>query len=93
MFFKVVSELSKDDKSKFLTFITGCPRLPIGGFRALQPQLTIVRKDVPTYAADYTLLSVMTCTNYIKLPEYSCEEILIDKIKTAINNSSGFYLT
>eukprot|EP01091_Cochliopodium_minus_P006638 TRINITY_DN1664_c0_g5_i1.p1 TRINITY_DN1664_c0_g5~~TRINITY_DN1664_c0_g5_i1.p1 ORF type:complete len:1844 (+),score=682.30 TRINITY_DN1664_c0_g5_i1:44-5533(+) len=92
-FYKVVSELSNEDKSKFLTFVTGCPRLPIGGFRSLHPQLTIVKKDVPSYAADYTLLSVMTCTNYIKLPEYTSEEIMIDKIKTAISMSSGFYLT
>jgi E3 ubiquitin-protein ligase TRIP12 len=25
-------------------FITGCPRLPVGGFKALEPRLTVVLK-------------------------------------------------
>ena len=43
------------------------PRLPIGGFAALTPLLTIVRKD----GGDGSLPSVMTCVNYLKLPDYS----------------------
>lgn len=35
------------------------PRLPIGGFSALTPSLTIVRKD----GGDGSLPSVMTCVN------------------------------
>lgn len=35
------------------------PRLPIGGFAALSPALTIVRKD----GGDGSLPSVMTCVN------------------------------
>jgi len=32
------------ERSKFLRFITGSPRLPIGGFAGLEPNLTIVQK-------------------------------------------------
>lgn len=42
--------------------ITGAPKLPIGGFRGLNPPFTVVRKphEAPYKADDY-LPSVMTC--------------------------------
>ena len=42
--------------------ITGAPKLPIGGFRGLNPPFTVVRKphEAPFRADDY-LPSVMTC--------------------------------
>lgn len=86
-FISVMSELTLAERREFLSFITGScvashylreawilmlvsrrPRLPIGGFAALTPSLTIVRKD----GGDGSLPSVMTCVNYIKLPDYSC---------------------
>jgi E3 ubiquitin-protein ligase TRIP12 len=39
----VISEMSKDDKRLFLRFISGSPRLPIGGFAGLSPRLTVVK--------------------------------------------------
>ena len=32
---KIMSELSNSDRKKFLLFVTGAPRLPIGGFKNL----------------------------------------------------------
>ena len=46
----VMSEMSKDDKRLFLRFISGSPRLPLGGFAGLSPRLTIV-KAVATLGA------------------------------------------
>lgn len=42
--------------------VTGAPKLPIGGFRGLNPPFTVVRKphEAPYKADDY-LPSVMTC--------------------------------
>ena len=45
-----MSEMSKDDKRLFLRFISGSPRLPLGGFAGLSPRLTIV-KAVATLGA------------------------------------------
>ena len=36
--------MSSDDKRRFLTWITGCPRQPVGGLVALCPKMTILRK-------------------------------------------------
>lgn len=43
------------------------PRLPIGGFAALSPPLTIVRKG----GGDKELLSCMTCVNYVSQARFA----------------------
>ena len=62
-FIKFMSELTKEDRRKFLKFITGSPRLPNGGFANLDPQLTVVYKKPinPADTPDMILPSVMTC--------------------------------
>jgi E3 ubiquitin-protein ligase TRIP12 len=71
-------ELTGEEKRKFLSFTTGSPRLPNGGFKALSPPLTVVKKDptIPGSNKDEYLPSVMTCQNYLKLPDYSTYEVL-----------------
>jgi E3 ubiquitin-protein ligase TRIP12 len=86
---KVMSEFSMEHRRMFLQFVTGCPRLPIGGFKALVPPLTVVRRAPgnPRMAADKYLPSVMTCQNYLKLPEYSNGEILERQLKYAFTEA------
>merc|ERR1712167_510781 len=43
----LMSRLTPKDRRSFLSFVTGCPRLPAGGFPGLKPPLTIVRKEAP----------------------------------------------
>jgi E3 ubiquitin-protein ligase TRIP12 len=38
-------ELKGEEKRLFLSFVTGSPRLPSGGFKALSPPLTVVKKE------------------------------------------------
>ena len=83
---KFMSNLDKNQRKRFLIFTTGCSRLPIGGFKSLSPKLTVVKKycedeDNPD---DY-LPTVMTCQNYLKIPEYSNYNILENKILFAMN--------
>ena len=82
---KFMCKLDKFGQRQFLIFTTGTPRLPIGGFKALSPKLTIVKKtfekgDNP----DNYLPTVMTCQNYLKLPEYSSYEIFEKKMILAM---------
>ena len=42
-FLRYMSEMPKDRRSHFIKFVTGSKRLPTGGFRALHPNLTIVK--------------------------------------------------
>ena len=81
-----MSKLDKNDRKKFLTFTTGCSRLPIGGFKALTPKLTVVKKycEAEDDPDDY-LPTVMTCQNYLKIPEYSSYNILEKRLLFAMN--------
>ncbi|KAF8659836.1 hypothetical protein AX16_001721 [Volvariella volvacea WC 439] len=88
----IMSEFDVTTRRNFLQFITGSPKLPIGGFRGLNPPLTVVRKphEHPLTADDY-LPSVMTCVNYLKLPEYSSKSVMLEKLRLAIKEGVGSF--
>lgn len=89
---RVMSALSREERRQFLQFMTGSPNLPLGGFKALQPQFTVVFKHPENDAQpDLTLPSVMTCANYLKLPAYSSEDVLRRQLRTAISEGSGSF--
>ncbi len=62
------------------------------GFTCLNPPLTVVRKphEAPLTADDY-LPSVMTCVNYLKLPEYSSKKVMGEKIVVAMREGVGSF--
>ena len=66
-FFEVLNSFSPEDRRVFMRFVSGTPRLPIGGFAALTPRLTLVEKSIPGQHPDEILISVMTCVNYVKV--------------------------
>src|SRR5690606_27959937 len=97
----IMSEMDSKDQRMFLRFVTGSPKLPPGGIKCLSPKLTIVRKTVQSSqsAANTTtealpLPSVMTCANYLKLPDYSDFEVMKAKLYQAIHEGqSSFHLS
>ena len=111
--FELISQFNTDEQRAFLQFVTGSPRLPVGGisstrqfsslmivlgFRMLHPPLTIVRKTQESnndnINPDAFLPSVMTCVNYLKLPDYSSKDILKAKLMTAIRDGQyAFHLS
>lgn len=88
----IMSDFDAFARRDFLQFITGSPKLPIGGFRGLNPPLTVVRKphEPPLMADDY-LPSVMTCVNYLKLPEYSSKVVMREKLRIAMKEGVGSF--
>lgn len=89
---EIMSDFEPPTRRAYLQFITGSPKLPIGGFRGLNPSLTVVRKphEAPLSADDY-LPSVMTCVNYLKLPEYSSKLVMREKLKIAMQEGVGSF--
>ncbi|KAI9187779.1 hypothetical protein H9P43_002170 [Blastocladiella emersonii ATCC 22665] len=73
----------------FLTFLTGAPRLPLGGWTALNPPFTVVHRAAPS--PDACLPSVMTCANYLKLPSYSSAAVLADRMRVAVEEGQGSF--
>jgi len=91
-FLEVLYELDTDERKAFLNFATGCPSLPPGGLANLHPRLTVVRKTLDGHGnADGSFPSVNTCVHYVKVPEYSCKEVLKRQLLIAMT-SKGFHL-
>ncbi|XP_041988693.1 E3 ubiquitin-protein ligase Ufd4 isoform X4 [Aricia agestis] len=85
---EVLVEMSARERKAFLQFATGCSSLPPGGLANLHPRLTVVRK---VDAGDGSYPSVNTCVHYLKLPEYSCKEVLRERLLAA-THERGFHL-
>lgn len=92
---KVLSSLTTSQRRLFLQFLTGSPKLPVGGFRSLKPEFTVVKRSPEDgLTSDDYLPSVMTCALYLKLPEYSLTEVMKAKIIKAITEgANSFHLS
>ncbi|OJK02652.1 hypothetical protein ASPACDRAFT_112834 [Aspergillus aculeatus ATCC 16872] len=89
---QTMSELNAQQRRDFLQFVTGSPKLPIGGFKSLTPIFTVVcRPSEPPYTPDDYLPSVMTCVNYLKLPDYSSLDTLRERLSVAIKEGQGAF--
>jgi E3 ubiquitin-protein ligase TRIP12 len=76
----------------FMKFLTGSKRLPIGGFKNMQPNLKIVlKKELPGQSPDMILPSVMTCQNYVKCPNYSSYEKFKLKFDKAVSEGQQIF--
>ncbi len=85
----VLHGLNLKDRAKFLKFVTGCPRAPIGGLGKLQPPLKIQKHG----GRDEKMLpQAATCFSTLLLPEYSSIPKLREKLLLAIENCEGFGL-
>ncbi|KAJ5495900.1 hypothetical protein N7539_001016 [Penicillium diatomitis] len=89
---QTMCDLNSQERRDFLQFVTGSPKLPIGGFKSLTPIFTVVcRPSEPPYTPDDYLPSVMTCVNYLKLPDYSTLEVLKRRLSVAIKEGQGAF--
>uniref|UniRef100_A0A7S4PEY0 HECT domain-containing protein n=2 Tax=Paramoeba aestuarina TaxID=180227 RepID=A0A7S4PEY0_9EUKA len=92
--FSVMSNFTRKQKIEFLVFVTGSPRLPIQGWKGLNPPLTIVLSNPePPFDPSDFLPTVSTCFHYLKLPEYPNIEILETKLKLSMESKSRFHLS
>ncbi len=66
------------------------------GFKNLSPKMTVVKKstnDISESPNSY-LPTVMTCQNYLKVPDYSSYEIFKQRFTTAIYEGlNAFHLS
>ncbi|SBS81285.1 E3 ubiquitin-protein ligase, putative, partial [Plasmodium malariae] len=77
---EILSEFNKEERKLFVKFCTGTSALPNNGFAALKPLMKVVKKE-----DNNDLPSVMTCTNYLKIPDYKNKEKLRNRLLYAIN--------
>jgi len=51
----------------------------------------VCKPSEPPYTSDDYLPSVMTCVNYLKMPDYSTMDILRKKLTVAIQEGQGAF--
>ena len=84
-FWSILHSLTVDQKKKFLFFVTGCARAPMGGLGKL-------RMLIQRSADEGRLPTSHTCFNVLLLPDYRDDESMRRHLMTAINNAEGFGL-
>ncbi|KAL8698973.1 MAG: hypothetical protein Q9201_006272 [Fulgogasparrea decipioides] len=89
LFWRVVEGFSVEEKGNLLRFVTSTPRAPLLGFKNLNPRFSI--RDS---GRDETRLpTTSTCVNLLKLPMYSSEGVLRERLLYSVNSGAGFDLS
>ncbi|KAG2359437.1 HECT-domain-containing protein [Suillus spraguei] len=88
-FWKVLEGFDQEQRRLFLRFVTSCSRPPLLGFRQLNPLFAI--RDAGS--DEHRLPTSSTCVNLLKLPRYTSEKKLHDKLLQAISSGAGFDLS
>lgn len=92
-FWDIVKSYDEDRRARLLQFVTGSPRVPIQGFKALQgvnSELRLFTIHLIRNACTNNLPKSHTCFNRIDLPPYETYEKLRDKLTQAIEETMGF---
>lgn len=90
-FWSVVGSMSREHQAALLRFVTSCERPPPLGFATLNPPFTIQRVGI--FRDGDKLPTASTCFNVLKLPTYSSEKVLRQRLIYAIESGAGFELT
>lgn len=90
-FWSVLSSMSSKQQADLLRFVTSCERPPPLGFGSLNPPFTIQRVGI--LRDGDKLPSASTCFNVLKLPTYSSEKVLKQRLLYAIESGAGFELS
>ena len=95
LFWSVIDELTIEEQSDFLKFVTSNTKQPLLGFKQLNPKFGI--QKVPIYYENEInvarLPTAATCMNLLKLPQYNYKQQLKEKLLYAIKSNSGFELS
>ena len=89
LFWKVMHEMTNEERQKVIRFVTSTPRAPLLGFSHLNPRFSI--RD--SSDDQERLPSTSTCVNLLKLPRYATAETLRSKLLYAVSSGAGFDLS
>ena len=90
-FWSVVNKMSPKHQADLLRFVTSCERPPPLGFSSMNPPFIVQRIGIMRDGEK--LPSASTCFNTLKLPTYSSEKVLRERLIYAIESGAGFELT
>jgi len=98
---EILAGMEGEEQRQFLMFVTGSPGLPVGGLLGCSPRLTVVKKVAEGHVraegqggVDRMLPSASTCTNYLKLPDYSSKSVMKERLFISLSyGQHSFYLS
>jgi len=90
-FWNIMKTFSSKHQADLLRFVTSCERPPPLGFSSMNPPFTIQRVGIMRDGRQ--LPTASTCFNTLKLPTYSSEKVMRERIIYAIESGAGFELT
>ncbi|KHO01742.1 E3 ubiquitin-protein ligase [Metarhizium album ARSEF 1941] len=88
-FWRVMEGFTDAQRRDVLKYVSSTPRAPLLGFSQLRPKFSI--RDGGT--DEKRLPSTSTCVNLLKLPVYTSEEALREKLLYAVTSGAGFDLS
>ncbi|XP_061538202.1 probable E3 ubiquitin-protein ligase HERC6 isoform X1 [Phycodurus eques] len=91
IFWEVFDKLTEEEKKKFLSFLTGCDRVPFAGMASLQMKIAILPASTDLHYPE-----ALTCHYLLLLPIYHRYPIgrqMHNRLLYAINHSRGFTKT
>lgn len=89
LFWKVMRNFTDAQRRDVLKYVSSTPRAPLLGFSQLRPKFSI--RDGGT--DEERLPSTSTCVNLLKLPRYTSEATLREKLLYAVQSGAGFDLS
>ncbi|KAF1363229.1 hypothetical protein EJ07DRAFT_163120 [Lizonia empirigonia] len=89
LFWKIMKDISDDERRAVLKFVTSTPRAPLLGFGTLNPRFSI--RDGGS--DQERLPSTSTCVNLLKLPMYRDYSVLKEKLLYSVFSGAGFDLS
>lgn len=95
-YWEVIHSFSQLDLSKLMQFVTGSSQVPVGGFARLKPRFTI---DFQFYYSvddgfprrEMPLPTASTCFNTLRIPNYTSQAQLYEKLRMAIHESLDYF--
>ena len=90
-FWNVVQRMDGKQQADLLRFVTSCERPPPLGFASMNPPFTLQRVFV--LRDGEKLPTASTCFNTLKLPTYSNEKVMKERLLYAIQAGAGFELS
>jgi len=90
-FWSAYSSMNSKQQANLLRFVTSCERAPPLGFSTLTPLFTIQRVGIIRDGDKLPMAS--TCFNILKLPTYSSEKVMKERLIYAIESGTGFELS
>ncbi|XP_077421894.1 putative E3 ubiquitin-protein ligase HERC6 isoform X2 [Vanacampus margaritifer] len=91
IFWEVFDRLTEEEKKKFLSFLTGCDRVPFSGMSSIQMTVAILPGS-----SDLHFPEALTCHHLLLLPIYLPYPVgrqMYNRLLYAINHSRGFTKT